>query len=519
MENGYDHPQRRRSARLQKKRSTQILEIHDENDDEHEHNGNGASQNGDGSKSNSLPLSLRRPKRTRKAPTRRYEQMQQQEHMEQLERRQTLRTRKPVNYAESPDEDADDSSDDAAVSVTPSSRTSSRRSSTYSSPRRRNRSRRRKGRGRGRGRSNRRGRRRSLTYDSSSDDGRYSSDSYSTDTMMNIREQKRMRRERNKIKPIQIHDLGLYHEGMAPNLSHNKPKTKSTQADISPMEIDLNVSWNMVGGLQHHVQKLKEMVVLPLLYPAEFAQFKMSTPKGVLFHGPPGTGKTLVARVLAAQCSMGTNPDGTPRKKVSFYMRKGADCLSKWVGEAERQLRLLFDEAKKNQPAVIFFDEIDGLAPVRSSRQDQIHSSIVSTLLALMDGLDQRGQIIVIGATNRPDAIDPALRRPGRFDRELCFNLPTRKARKDILKIHTKSWEETSCKLNDQLLNYLSEQSVGYCGADLEALCREAFLAAVRRTYPQIYHSNVRLQIDTKKFSFSNIYFYFIPIFILSNVV
>lgn len=165
----------------------------------------------------------------------------------------------------------------------------------------------------------------------------------------------------------------------------------------------------------------------------------------------------------------------------------------------ERQLRLLFDEAHKNQPAVIFFDEIDGLAPVRSSRQDQIHSSIVSTLLALMDGLDSRGQIIVIGATNRPDAIDPALRRPGRFDRELCFNLPSKKARKDILKIHTKSWEDTNCKLDEQTLTYLSEQSVGYCGADLEALCREAFLAAVRRTYPQIYHSNIRLKIDTKR--------------------
>jgi len=326
------------------------------------------------------------------------------------------------------------------------------------------------------------------------------SSSNSTDTMMELREERRIKRARKKIQPIQMHDLGLYHEAMGPNLKRNQhKKDKNGPADISPMEIDLNVDWNMVGGLQGHVQKLKEMVVLPLLYPDEFATFKMSTPKGVLFHGPPGTGKTLVARVLAAQCSMGTNPDGSKRKKVAFYMRKGADCLSKWVGEAERQLRLLFDEAHKNQPAVIFFDEIDGLAPVRSSRQDQIHSSIVSTLLALMDGLDSRGQIIVIGATNRPDAIDPALRRPGRFDRELCFNLPTKKARKQILKIHTKSWDDTQCKLDEDTLNYLSEQSVGYCGADLEALCREAFLAAVRRTYPQIYHSNVRLQIDTKQ--------------------
>merc|ERR1719233_1210844 len=301
----------------------------------------------------------------------------------------------------------------------------------------------------------------------------------------------------------------------------NKKKSKEGPADISPMDIDLKVDWNMVGGLQHHVQKLKEMVILPLLYPKEFEQFKMSTPKGVLFHGPPGTGKTLVARVLAAQCSVGTNPDGTPKKKVAFYMRKGADCLSKWVGEAERQLRLLFDEAHKNQPAVIFFDEIDGLAPVRSSRQDQIHSSIVSTLLALMDGLDGRGQIIVIGATNRIDAIDPALRRPGRFDRELCFSLPSRAARKHILQIKTKSWDPP---LSDSILDRLAELSVGYCGADLEALCREAFMNGVRRVFPQIYESDVKLKIDPKKLSvtdedFKNAMMEIVPTAQRSNVV
>jgi len=122
-------------------------------------------------------------------------------------------------------------------------------------------------------------------------------------------------------------------------------------------------------------------------------------------------------------------------------MRKGADCLSKWVGEAERQLRLLFEEARASQPSIIFFDEIDGLAPVRSSKQDQIHASIVSTLLALMDGMDGRGQVVVIGATNRPDAVDPALRRPGRFDREFYFGLPDISAREKILQIMTRDWE------------------------------------------------------------------------------
>lgn len=206
------------------------------------------------------------------------------------------------------------------------------------------------------------------------------------------------------------------------------------------------------------------------------------------FHtGPPGTGKTLTARALANSCTI----DG---RRVAFFMRKGADCLSKWVGEAERQLRLLFDQAKAHQPSIIFFDEIDGLAPVRSAKQDQIHASIVSTLLALMDGLDSRGQVVVIGATNRIDAIDPALRRPGRFDRELLFGLPTAADRRSIFSIHTKEWEPA---LSTQLVEEVGELTQGYCGADLKALCTEASLAAVRRSYPQIYESEQKLVVDT----------------------
>ena len=179
-------------------------------------------------------------------------------------------------------------------------------------------------------------------------------------------------------------------------------------------------------------------------------------------------------------------------------MRKGADCLSKWVGEAERQLRILFDQAYRMQPSIIFFDEIDGLAPVRSSKQEQIHSSIVSTLLALLDGLDDRGQVIVIGATNRIDNIDPALRRPGRFDREFLFNLPPKEARKDILMIHTKSWNPPP---SVRLVNLIAEKTVGYCGADLKALCAEATLRALRRIYPQIYSSTDKLLLDLNQIS------------------
>lgn len=159
----------------------------------------------------------------------------------------------------------------------------------------------------------------------------------------------------------------------------------------------------------------------------------------------------------------------------AFFMRKGADCLSKWVGEAERQLRLLFEEARNSQPSIIFFDEIDGLAPVRSSKQDQIHASIVSTLLALMDGMDGRGQVIVIGATNRPDAVDPALRRPGRFDREFYFGLPGLEAREKILTIMTKKWanwdvsqqEGEKAEVTKETLKGLARLTKGYGGADL----------------------------------------------------
>ena len=264
-----------------------------------------------------------------------------------------------------------------------------------------------------------------------------------------------------------------------------KVKDRQALADADPLGVDPNVNFDGVGGLQGHIDQLKEMVALPLLYPEVFQRFHVTPPRGVLFHGPPGTGKTLLARALASSVS-------SQGRKVTFYMRKGADALSKWVGEAERQLRLLFEEARKTQPSIIFFDEIDGLAPVRSSKQEQIHASIVSTLLALMDGMDGRGQVIVIGATNRPDSVDPALRRPGRFDREFYFPLPNTDARRAILDIHTKGWNPP---LDMKFKDEIAKATKGYGGADLRALCTEAALNAVQRRYPQIYKSNEKLQI------------------------
>ncbi|WWC97419.1 hypothetical protein V866_004299 [Kwoniella sp. B9012] len=276
-----------------------------------------------------------------------------------------------------------------------------------------------------------------------------------------------------------------------PNYGRINPK--SNMADADPLGVDMNVTFDNVGGLDDHINQLKEMVALPLLYPELFQQFGITPPRGVLFHGPPGTGKTLLARALAASCSTGNT-------KIAFFMRKGADVLSKWVGEAERQLRMLFEEARACQPSIIFFDEIDGIAPVRSSKQDQIHASLVSTLLALMDGMDGRGQVIVIGATNRPDAVDPALRRPGRFDREFYFPLPNKAARKKIIQINTKKWDP---QLSDEFLEKLAQLTKGYGGADLRALCTETALNAIQRRYPQIYKTADRLQLETKSINVS----------------
>ncbi|XP_064559281.1 ATPase family AAA domain-containing protein 2-like [Zonotrichia leucophrys gambelii] len=263
-------------------------------------------------------------------------------------------------------------------------------------------------------------------------------------------------------------------------------KTGGSLADMEQMQIDGSVQFDGVGGLADHISSLKEMVIFPLLYPEIFERLKIEPPRGCLFYGPPGTGKTLLARALANECSQGD-------MRVTFFMRKGAECLSKWIGESERQLRTLFEEAYQMRPSIIFFDEIDALAPVRSSKQDQIHSSIVGTLLALMDGLASRGEVVVIGATNRLDSIDPALRRPGRFEREFRFSLPNKEARKEIFKIHTRDWKP---KPSDHLLEELAEECVGYCGADIKALCAETGLCALRHRYPQLYESRQRLQIN-----------------------
>ncbi|KAF7654038.1 hypothetical protein LDENG_00075450 [Lucifuga dentata] len=319
---------------------------------------------------------------------------------------------------------------------------------------------------------------------------------HSSDSTSSSSDDEKFQRRRSKNRSISVNRLlpmNLVKEDLL-GIQKDRMKIGASLADVDPMFIDRTVRFDSIGGLSRHISALKEMVVFPLLYTEVFERFKIEPPRGCLFYGPPGTGKTLVARALANECSQG-------ERKVSFFMRKGADCLSKWVGESERQLRLLFDQAYQMRPSIIFFDEIDGLAPVRSSRQDQIHSSIVSTLLALMDGLDSRGEIVVIGATNRLDSIDPALRRPGRFDREFLFGLPDREARKDILKIHTRQWTPPP---SDTFLEELADKCVGYCGADIKAVCSEAVMCALRRRYPQIYFSSEKLLLDVNSIAITS---------------
>ncbi|XP_022142883.1 uncharacterized protein LOC111012888 isoform X4 [Momordica charantia] len=232
--------------------------------------------------------------------------------------------------------------------------------------------------------------------------------------------------------------------------------------------------WESVAGLQGVIQCMKEVVFLPLLYPELFDRFGITPPRGVLLHGYPGTGKTHVVRALIGSCARGD-------KRIAYFARKGADCLGKYVGDAERQLRLLFQVAERCQPSIIFFDEIDGLAPCRTRQQDQTHNSVVSTLLALLDGLKSRGSVVVIGATNRPEAVDPALRRPGRFDREIYFPLPSVEDRAAILSLHTQKWPKP---IDGPLLQWIARRTAGFAGADLQALCTQAAMSALKRNFP-----------------------------------
>ncbi len=251
------------------------------------------------------------------------------------------------------------------------------------------------------------------------------------------------------------------------------PETKlivsEKQVKAEAMRIP-EVTYEDIGGLKEEIAMIREMVELPMKHPEIFERIGISPPKGVLLSGPPGCGKTLLAKAVANETD------------ANFYAINGPEIMSKWYGESEKRLRDIFDEAEKNAPSIIFIDEIDAIAPKREEVTGEVERRVVAQLLTLMDGLKSRGQVVVIAATNRPEALDEALRRPGRFDREIVINVPDQKARKEILQIHTRGMPLAK----DVDLDRLAEMTIGYTGADLEMLCKEAAMKALKKYLPEL---------------------------------
>lgn len=240
------------------------------------------------------------------------------------------------------------------------------------------------------------------------------------------------------------------------------------------------ITYEDIGGLRNEVQKVREMIELPLRHPEIFERIGIEAPKGVLLYGPPGTGKTLLAKAVANE----TN--------ANFYSIGGPEIMSKFYGESEERLRDTFKQAEENAPSIIFIDEIDSIAPKREEVSGDVEKRIVSQLLTLMDGLVARGKVVVIGATNRPHAIDPALRRPGRFDREIEIGIPDREGRYDILQIHTRGMP----LVEDINLEQFAKITHGFVGADLESLSKEAAMRALRRELPNINMEQSKIPIE-----------------------
>jgi transitional endoplasmic reticulum ATPase len=251
-----------------------------------------------------------------------------------------------------------------------------------------------------------------------------------------------------------------------------------------------------IGGLHEEIQRVREMVELPLRHPELFQRLGIEPPKGVLLHGPPGCGKTLLARAVANE------------SEANFFSINGPEIMSKFYGESEARLREIFQQAQQNSPSIIFIDELDAIAPKREEVTGEVERRVVAQLLALMDGLSGRGNVIVIGATNRPSALDPALRRPGRFDREIEIGVPDKQGRHEIIQIHTRGMPLAE----DVDLKKLAEMTHGYTGADVSALCRETAMKALRRYLPQINLEEERIppsvleKMEVKMEDFMNAY-------------
>jgi transitional endoplasmic reticulum ATPase len=264
--------------------------------------------------------------------------------------------------------------------------------------------------------------------------------------------------------------------------------TKITVSEESAKAVQISreggvpsITYEDIGGLGDAVGRVREMIELPLRHPELFKRLGVEAPKGVLLHGPPGTGKTLLAKAVANE----TN--------ANFYTIGGPEIMSKYYGESEEKLRNVFQQAEKNAPSIIFIDEIDSIAPKREEVSGEVERRIVAQLLSLMDGMSSRGKVVVIGATNRINAIDPALRRPGRFDREIEIGVPDRNGRLEVLQIHTRGMPLDK----DVNLEKLADISHGFVGADLQALSKEAAMRALRKVLPEIDLSSENIPADT----------------------
>lgn len=250
-------------------------------------------------------------------------------------------------------------------------------------------------------------------------------------------------------------------------------EVQTEPVDVSKLEgvkTLVDVTYEDIGGLKEEVKKVREMIEIPLKRPELFERLGISPPKGVLMHGPPGTGKTLLAKAVANESD------------AHFIAIQGPEIMSKYVGGSEEKLREFFEEAEENAPSIVFIDEIDAIAPKREEVSGETERRVVAQLLTLMDGLKSRGQVVVIGATNRPDALDPALRRGGRFDREIEIGVPDKDGRQEVLQIHTRGMP-----LDDKVdLDEIADTTHGFVGADLEMLCKEAAMRVLRRVLPDI---------------------------------
>ncbi len=252
--------------------------------------------------------------------------------------------------------------------------------------------------------------------------------------------------------------------------------TEATELVVKPRAVEVieeripDVSYEDIGGLTEEIKKVRELVELPLKHPELFERLGIEPPKGVLLHGPPGCGKTLLAKAVANESD------------ANFILVNGPEVISKFVGEAEKKIREIFDDAEKKSPSIIFIDEIDAIASKREESYGEVEKRVVAQLLAVLDGLKSRGKVVIIAATNRPNAIDPALRRPGRFDREIVIGVPDKPGRLNILKIHTRNMPLDK-GVN---LKKWADKTHGFVGADLSALCKEAALNVVRRVLPDI---------------------------------